>query len=87
MYPLLCILFYSCSAGSKESSSGVDASDIVTLNPSDQWLKFPVDEDTEIGWYAQAVEWVTIRSRRVRKMCKNNESIRLKRSAYFVGTE
>ena len=46
----------SCSDHPKNSSSDMEPLDIVELRPADKWLKFPIDEDTDIGWYPMAVE-------------------------------
>lgn len=39
----------SCSDHPKNSSSDMEPLDIVELRPADKWLKFPIDEDTDIG--------------------------------------
>ena len=46
----------SCSNHTRSSSSDMEPLDIVELRPADKWLKFPVDEDTEIGWYPKVIE-------------------------------
>ena len=38
----------SCSDHPKNSSSDMEPLDIVELRPADKWLKFPIDEDTDI---------------------------------------
>ena len=46
----------SCSDHPKNSSSDMEPLDIVELRPADKWLKFPIDEDTDIGWYPTVIE-------------------------------
>ena len=46
----------SCSDHPKNSSSDMEPLDIVELRPADKWLKFPIDDDTDIGWYPTVIE-------------------------------
>ena len=46
----------SCSNHTRSSSSDMEPLDIVELRPADKWLKFPVDEDTEVDWYPTVIE-------------------------------
>ena len=53
---LFCSISLSCSDHPQNTSSDMEPLDIVELRPADKWLKFPVDEDTEVDWYPRVIE-------------------------------
>ena len=54
-YIFITLLMLSCSSPSSDMTN-LTPVDIVELRPANKWLKFPVDEDTEIGWYPKVIE-------------------------------